>query len=508
MERSRVGLLFLALCLLRVKVSGRNPTCHFLWELQRAELVCHYELKKQSMEPAGCGGLWDNISCWAPAAVGEEVTLSCPPALTHLFGRQGNISRNCTEAGWSDVYPSLSTVCWSSDNKPNMLLFYSVVKTLYTLGHSLSLIALITSTLILCLFRRLHCTRNYIHVNLFVSFILRAVAVLVKDSVIFSHNENTDCSTQPSLVRFPLYIAKCMPMSVSKYCLQYLSPMSVSKDCLQYLSPMSVSNICLQGLSPMSVSNVCLQGLSPMSVSNDYLQCLSPRTVSNVCLQGLSQMSVSKGCRQCLSPMTISNVCLQGLSPMSVSNVCLQCLSPMSVSNICLQCWERNDIPTPWRVINWPIMASVIINFVLFISIIRILVQKLRCSDMGGNDQSQYRRLAKSTLLLIPLFGVNYMVFVYLVETESDGMEEYKILFDLVLGSFQGLMVAILYCFLNTEVQGELKLKWRSVSLKRYMWRDYRLHRGSISHNGTDNSTHFQRNSRAQSILQTETTSL
>ncbi|CDQ92155.1 unnamed protein product, partial [Oncorhynchus mykiss] len=121
MERSRVGLLFLALCLLRVKVSGRNPTCHFLWELQRAELVCHYELKKQSMEPAGCGGLWDNISCWAPAAVGEVVTLSCPPALTHLFGRQGNISRNCTEAGWSDVYPSLSTVCWSSDNKPNMV---------------------------------------------------------------------------------------------------------------------------------------------------------------------------------------------------------------------------------------------------------------------------------------------------------------------------------------------------------------------------------------------------
>lgn len=31
------------------------------------------------------------------------------------------------------------------------------------------------------------------------------------------------------------------------------------------------------------------------------------------------------------------------------------------------------------------------VNFILFISIIRILVQKLRCPDVGGNDQSQYR---------------------------------------------------------------------------------------------------------------------
>uniref|UniRef100_A0A3P8ZY90 Vasoactive intestinal peptide receptor 2 n=1 Tax=Esox lucius TaxID=8010 RepID=A0A3P8ZY90_ESOLU len=428
MKRLRVNLLLLFLCLLQTEVSGRHPTCHFFWEMQKAEQECHDQLETQLPEPEGCGGLWDNFTCWAPAPFGEVVTLPCPPAVTHLFGRHGKFSRNCTTAGWSDVYPNISSICWSAEPKDDQLVFYTVVKTLYTLGHSVSLVALVASTLILCLFRRLHCTRNYIHLNLFVSFILRAVAVLIKDSVIFSFDQTTDCSSQPSLVGCKVILVM-----------------------FNYFIMANFFWLLVEGL---------------------YLHTL---------------LLVTYAYTHFAVYLTIGWVC-----------VC-----------VCLHsCWERNDTLIPRRVINWPIMASVIVNFILFVSIIRILVQKLRRSNVGGINQSQYRRLAKSTLLLIPLFGINYMVFVYLVETGSDRMNEYKILFDLGLGSFQGLVVAVLYCFLNTEVQAELKSKWRSVSLKRYVGRDCRLHSVSMSPNKTDPPAGFQRSSRAQSILQTETTSL
>ncbi|NXU63818.1 VIPR2 protein, partial [Horornis vulcanius] len=97
-------------------------------------------------------------------------------------------------------------------------------------------------------------------------------------------------------------------------------------------------------------------------------------------------------------------------------------------------CWDTNEHGGPWWVIRIPILISIIVNFILFISIIRILLQKLRSPDVGGNDQSQYKRLAKSTLLLIPLFGVHYTVFALFPDRSSNN---YKIIFELCLGSFQ-----------------------------------------------------------------------
>ncbi|OWK52031.1 Growth hormone-releasing hormone receptor [Lonchura striata] len=63
-----------------------------------------------------------------------------------------------------------------------------------------------------------------------------------------------------------------------------------------------------------------------------------------------------------------------------------------------------------------------------------------------------FRRLSRSTLLLIPLFGTHYIVFNFLPEYTSLGVRLYL---ELCIGSFQGFIVAVLYCFLNQEKQME-----------------------------------------------------
>lgn len=59
------------------------------------------------------------------------------------------------------------------------------------------------------------------------------------------------------------------------------------------------------------------------------------------------------------------------------------------------------------------------------------------------------RRLTKSTLLLIPLFGVHYTVFAFFPDNFN---AEVKIIFELVVGSFQVWTI----CCLNATFFSEI----------------------------------------------------
>ncbi|KAM7375162.1 hypothetical protein PAMA_014308 [Pampus argenteus] len=68
---------------------------------------------------------------------------------------------------------------------------------MYTAGYALSLISLTIAIIIFCLFRKLHCTRNYIHIQLFISFILKAIFIFVRDSLLFTNEDFYHCDYYP-----------------------------------------------------------------------------------------------------------------------------------------------------------------------------------------------------------------------------------------------------------------------------------------------------------------------
>lgn len=180
-------------------VSSIHPECRFHLEIQEEETKCVELLSAQTEAHKACRGVWDNITCWHPADVGETVTVPCPAVFGNLHSKPGNISKNCTSDGWSEMFPDFIDACGYDDPEDEgKIMFYILVKAVYTLGYSVSLISLTTGSVILCLFRKLHCTRNYIHLNLFFSFILRAVSVLVKDDVLYSSSGTLHCPDQPS----------------------------------------------------------------------------------------------------------------------------------------------------------------------------------------------------------------------------------------------------------------------------------------------------------------------
>ena len=96
-------------------------------------------------------------------------------------------------------------------------------------------------------------------------------------------------------------------------------------------------------------------------------------------------------------------------------------------------------------------------NFGIFINIVRIIVQKLRANQIAKNNYKY--RLARSTLALIPLLGIHYVVFAFvpgdLEDIEKSNRERpqvyVKIAFEMVFTSFQvGLLhrgLFLQFCF-------------------------------------------------------------
>ncbi|KAI2656318.1 Gastric inhibitory polypeptide receptor [Labeo rohita] len=162
------------------------------WNRYRNE--CIVKISSQPT-PSGlfCKSMFDMYACWTDGVPNTTVKVPCPWYLPWYDQvRNGVVSRECGPDGqWLTVNHSRTwrdhSQCNVDDNREkqeNQMMILAYFRVMYTVGYSLSLASLSLAVVILLIFRKLRCTRNYIHTNLFASFILRAVSILTRDALL------------------------------------------------------------------------------------------------------------------------------------------------------------------------------------------------------------------------------------------------------------------------------------------------------------------------------------
>ncbi|KAG7263855.1 hypothetical protein CRUP_022469 [Coryphaenoides rupestris] len=263
--------------------------------------------------------------------------------------------------------PSLSPLqclVWASLKQEGRTAFspqyFLYVRIMYSVGYAASLVSLVVAMAILCLFRRLRCTRNLVHIQLFLSFILRSTLIFIRDLLLFTSQDHFHCGVYP-------------------------------------------------------VSCKIATALSNYSIMANYSWLLA-----------------------------------EGHYLYSLVSVSL---------------FSRRRHLWWYIVLGWGAPAVVLVAWC--------------CSRFYYEDEG---KLAKSSFLLVSLFGLHYILFAFVPDKVNNTSVEIWNFIEIAFASTQGFVVAILYCFLNGEVQNEVQRRWGRWRLMQGL--RAQRQRGSVSHSG------------------------
>ncbi|XP_072273106.1 glucagon receptor-like [Pyxicephalus adspersus] len=326
-----------------------------------------YQWMTSTPRPLGlhCNRTFDMYACWPDGTPGATTSVSCPYYLPWFQKvKNGLVSRRWGLDGqWEMIN---GTQAWRNSSQcddemevtrdevvtRDLLLSF---RALYTVGYSVSLLALLSSLLILTMCRKLRCTRNYIHANLFFSFALRGISVIVRDVL--------------QEKRWGMQI-----IDVSDW--------------------------------EVLISNKAAVG------------CRTAQVIMQYCILANHYWFV-------------------------VEAVYLYKVLIGAVFS------EKNNY-TLYLYLGWGTPVLFVVPW------------------MTLKYLKENKELAKATLTLIPLFGIHEVVFIFATDEQTSGTLRYvKVFFNLFFSSFQGFLVAVLYCFANKEVKYEMQKKWQLWKMNR-----------------------------------------
>ncbi|XP_077175019.1 parathyroid hormone 2 receptor isoform X1 [Paroedura picta] len=392
-----------------------------IYLLLEARIQCEQNITAQPQEEGEdhCLPEWDGLICWPRGSAGETLAVPCPPYI-YDFNHKGMAFRHCTSNGtwvfmqnlnrtWSNYSECLSFL--HAEIHSGKREFFERLYIMYTVGYSVSFTSLAVAIFIIGYFRRLHCTRNYIHLHLFISFMLRATSIFIKDKVVHAQ---VGVKELDSLLMGDLQSVIVAPILDKS---QYVG-CKVTVVMFIYFLATNYYWILVEGLY--------LHSLIFVAFFSDTKY-----------LWGFT---------------------LIGWGFPAAFVVAWAVVRAMAADS---RCWELSAGDIKW-IYQAPILAAIGLNFVLFLNTVRVLATKIWETNAVGyyDTRKQYRKLAKSTLVLVLVFGVHYIIFVCLPHNFTGLGWEIRMHCELFFNSFQGFFVSVIYCYCNGEVQTEIKKIW------------------------------------------------
>ncbi|KAL3832263.1 hypothetical protein ACJMK2_023923 [Sinanodonta woodiana] len=378
-----------------------------------------------------CNRTWDNLSCWPDTPAGTTAVLPCPLYING-FDKEENATRHCLSngtwyvsplypnqmQGWTDYAACLNNSVPVNENfgvPGNFQDNINKLSLMYNIGYSLSLVSLVIAMAIMLYFRRLRCNRNIIHVHLFMSFILRAVISLVRDSRMVQG------------LGFPGDIAYEENGNI------YFLKEGSHWQCRMFFT------------------------IFHYSLSANYIWIF----IEGLYLHMLINVSVFSEKHRIIWYIVGG----WGIPWLFVTPwVCARYFLDNTL------CWNTHPREDLHWILKGPITATIVINFIFYVNIIRVLFTKVTATPCPEAKIYRYRRLAKSVLILIPAFGAYYIVFVCITypTPRLDDTTEIGLLYaEMFFNSYGGFIIALLFCFFNSEVQYEIRKTWYRHSLRR-----------------------------------------
>ncbi|KDR09908.1 parathyroid hormone/parathyroid hormone-related peptide receptor-like isoform X2 [Zootermopsis nevadensis] len=362
--------------------------------------------------------MWDGVMCWKPAAPGTIVTQSCPDYVIR-FVSEGAAVRQCSDNGsWSldngngcTPQQNATHVVRIGPIEDSVLLkrWMPVLKIVSQVGYSVSMVTLAIAFFILSTVKKLRCPRNMLHLHLFLSFIMRAFITLLIDIL-------------------------------------FVKGVGLSKDV-----------------------EVDEGGLVDFKTDRNNWECKALTSISNYCIMANYFWILMEG-------LYLHNLIFLALSSdtsaiilyvvlgwgLPVLFVVLWVVARLKLEDT--MCWTTHDNQHVFLLIRLPVITSVLLSFALFVNIVRVLLVKMKSNVCLQRRKWRYRRWAKSTLVLVPLFGVHYVLFIWMSPSQqvNETLEIVCLFCDQLFASLQGFFVSLLYCLLNSEVRAEVVRKWRS----------------------------------------------